>query len=365
MTGRRLLVPLVLVVLIPLALPASASYGPTRLARSCTGNIRLAAVGGGVVWGATSCGRQLGAIGVISARSAGSWRRSSTPWTGDVLAVADDGGTTFVLWNDANGRLQIGRRPHAGPASAPTLLSRQGSTGASLVARDGRWWAVWSTSGCTGHMEGCSTVMWQAKSLGRGLRAEQVLAKPDPAGTADVFAGLALRGDEAILVFLRRDGNGDVIHYATADLDGIWTDGLFPPAVGVRTAFAPAITVAVQRVIVGWVRDQRPVVSMKDGGGDFVTAALPYRAQASQVVVAASGGRAFAGHHACFEYHGAWTCRAYVSTLTADGTVTGTTDLSAGTAPGATWFLDDLVAAGGVATAAVSTANALVTRSGF
>jgi hypothetical protein len=214
-------------------------------------------------------------------------------------------------------------------------------------------------------MEGCSSVLWQAKSLGRGVRAEQVLTKPDPVGTADVLPSLALWGDEAILLFLRRDDHGDAIHYATAALDGAWTDGLFAPATASRSAFAPAVTVAGGRVIVGWVRDQRPVVSMQDGTGDFVTHALPYRAQTAQVAVAGSGGRAFAAHSSCFEYRGAWTCRTYVSTLTADGTVTGTTELSAGTGVGTTWWINDLVAAHGVATVAVSTKNALVSRTGI
>jgi hypothetical protein len=224
---------------------------------------------------------------------------------------------------------------------------------------------VWSTAGCTGHLEGCYSELWQAKSLGRGVRPERVLAKSDQVGTHDVITGLALRGDEALLVFLRRDQQGDAIHYATAGLDGVWTDGLFPPAVGEPAPFAPTIAVANGRAIVGWIRNQLPMVSMQDGSGEFVTHALPYRAQTAQVHVAASGGRAFVGHTACFVYRGGSTCRVYVSTVTADGTVTGTTELSAGTGTHTMWGLDDLVAAGGIATAAVSNENALVTRSGF
>jgi hypothetical protein len=319
-----------------------------------------------MVWGAASCNTNSPTmISIVTARAGGSWRRISTPWTGYVQAVADDGGTTFVLWTTSSGRLYIGRRPHNGPASAPTQLATTGGIGATLVARDGQWWAVWSTSGCTGHMEGCSTVLWQAKSLGRGVRPERVLAKADQVGTHDVLPGLALRGDEAILVFLRRDNQGDVIHYATADLSGVWTDGPFTPGIGANTAFGPVITVAGSRVIVGWVRNQLPVVSMKDGSGAFVTHALPHRAQTGTVRVAASGGRAFVGHYSCFAYRGGWTCRTYVSTLTADGTVTGTTELSAGTGVHTTWSLDDLVATDGIATAAVSTPTAVVTRSGF
>lgn len=364
MTARRFLGPVILGAVIAAATPAAASYGATRTVRSCAGgSIHLAAVSGGAMWGATSCGDNA-SISVVTGRTAGAWRRIGTPWTGRVVAVADDGSTTFVLWNDTHGRLQIGRRPHAGPASSATQLSPAGSNGASLVVRSGRWWAVWSTAGCTGHLEGCYSGLWQAKSLGRGVRPEPVLAKPDQVGTHDVITGLAMRRDEAVLVFLRRDEQGDAIHYATAGLDGVWTDGLFQPAVGEPSPFAPTVAVASGRVIVGWVRNQLPMVSMQDDTGAFVTHTLPYRAQTAQVHVAASGGRAFVGHTSCLQHSGGSTCRVYVSTVTADGTVTGTTELSAGTGPHTVWGLDDLVAAGGIATAAISTQGALVTRSG-
>jgi hypothetical protein len=303
-------------------------------------------------------------VSIVTASVGGAWRRISSPWSGRVLAAADDGSTTFVLWIDASGRLQIGRRPHDGAACAPTQLSGQGANDADLVARAGRWWAVWSTSSCTSHMDGCSTVLRQAKSLGRGVRPESVLPKADPAGTLDVLPSLALRDDGAVLVFLRRDSQGDVIHYAVAGLDGRWTDSVFEPAAGARE-FAPDVTVANGRVVVGWVRDGLPVVAMDDAAGHFTRYALPYRSETSEVRVAASAGRAFVGHHACFQYGGGFTCRTYVSTLTADGTVTGTTELSAGAGATTNWVLDELVAAHGTATAAVSTAGSLVSRSGF
>jgi hypothetical protein len=354
---------LVLATVVATALPSSASYEPARTVRGCAGSIKMAAVGGGTLWGATSCASQP-VIQVVTGRPGGTWRHLTTPWSGRVLAVADDGSTTFVVWTDSRHHLQIGRRPHAGPASAPTQLSTQGDD-VALVARAGRWWAVWSESGCTNHLEGCSATLWQAKSLGRGIRPERVLAKADQVGTHDGSAGLALRGDDAFLVFLRVDPDGYVIHYAKADLDGVWTDGLFAPSVAASSPFRAAITVAGERVIVGWVSNQLPMVSVQNGSGDFVTYPLPHRAQTADVQVAASGGRAFVGHTSCFQYRGGSTCRTYVSTLTADGTVTGTTELSAGTGDHTLWGLEDLVAAGGVATAAVSTASALVARSGF
>ncbi|NLT53327.1 MAG: hypothetical protein GXX79_01910, partial [Actinomycetales bacterium] len=127
------------------------------------------------------------------------WTQARSPYRGEVLAVADDGTGTWVLYLDTPSydRVVLGRRLGRGRWARPQVLSRlvgsalgSGVQGADLVASHGRWWAVWAQGLPEPYASASSTMLFQAKTLGGVRRAHRITGAA--AGQDEARPALAL-----------------------------------------------------------------------------------------------------------------------------------------------------------------------------
>lgn len=97
--------------------------------------------------GFATCRSYLGPIRFFDRAGDGTVRRSEgTGATGEVLAVTADATATYLLYRTAK-ILYVGKRTGAGVFSARAVTGVAGALGgADIVARDGRWFGVWSVS---------------------------------------------------------------------------------------------------------------------------------------------------------------------------------------------------------------------------
>jgi hypothetical protein len=333
---KRLLLPvslLPLLLVLP-ALPASAAggYGPPQRITTCDTYGEVVAVADGGLWGVLGCG---GALRVVHRTPAGSWSSRALPHRGHVRAVADDGRTTFFVfsgdYSPSGTALRIAKVPHGGTPSAARTLSESSeeTPSATLVARDGRWWAAWDQTSYGGDARSERTAgLWHARSIEPAFGPRPVFA----GGNGRLVPHLGLRGTGAVLGFSAHsgaDGYGTPQPgLATAGPDGAFTTrelGIATPDGG-RVA---DLTVSGGRTVVALHHGTRTLLALDDGALRFTSRQVLTRAAPLGVNVAASTGRVFLGYTACFtSAAGHHTCRAYV----AEGAATGalaTTEVSA------------------------------------
>ena len=103
--------------------------------------------------------------------SGGTWTRAQGTLRGRVLAAADDGSSTFLLYQSSTG-VWIAKRPHTGGLVNVRRISTstQGGgalTSGDLVAFTDQWWAVWTEP--VGPPNEFSPVkLFQSKTIGAG-----------------------------------------------------------------------------------------------------------------------------------------------------------------------------------------------------
>ena len=363
------------VVAVPGTASATGGYGAPQRVQACSTATSAAvtktvSTADGSVWGLTSC--RLGRLHLLHRSPAGTWSSRALPFSGRPEAVADDGRTTFFLFSpgyqpNGGNRLWIAKVPHGGTPSAATSLLASGSeeaAHASLVASAGTWWAVWDTVGYGDSRQTYGTSLMQARSMVPAFAPRRI----DLGSAFDLRPHLALRGAGAVLAATRGGGSdgraGQAPVFALADANGSWVQRDLGVGPFSTDAVAEDLTVAGSRTLLA-IRDGSSLrLAMDDGQLQFTSRNAPTRATPRAVALAASGGRAFLAHSACFTSSaGANTCRAYV----AEAGVTGpllTTEVSApfGRAdPGTQVELDDISASRGRAT--VVTANEVATWS--
>ncbi|MGH2815198.1 MAG: hypothetical protein ACRDLC_08580, partial [Actinomycetota bacterium] len=118
---RRLLLILSIALLVgAVAVPAKAAIGPVTVVQvGCDFEDVTAdavATSGGLTRGFVSFhGGSCANVGLIFyfQGSGGSWTRAQSPLRGRVLAAADDGSSTFLLYQGSNG-VWVAKRPHTG-----------------------------------------------------------------------------------------------------------------------------------------------------------------------------------------------------------------------------------------------------------
>lgn len=317
-------------------LPAHATggYSPPQRVASCEASGDIVAVADTSIWGVLSCGR---ALQLVHRTPAGSWSSRQLPFTGVVRAVADDGRTTFFLFSPpyqpSGTPLLIAKVPHGGAPSASRVLTQGGEEvpAASLVARDGKWWAVWDTVAYTGDARSARTVeLHHARTIEPAFAPRRI---PLGAGQhARPF--LALRDEElrAVLALTRSpgpDGYGrQEPVLATAGRDGTFVEReLSVTAEG--EGVVDDLAVSSGRTAIVLHDGPRTLLAVDDLSMRFTTREVPTRSETRTVSLAMSGGRVFVGHSECFTAStGRFTCRAYV----AEGALTGalaTTEVSA------------------------------------
>ncbi|MDP9418376.1 MAG: hypothetical protein M3P48_11250 [Actinomycetota bacterium] len=268
----------------------------------------------------------------------GSWSTRATGVEGTPLAIADDGRTTFIVYTPAlqglveNESLRIFKVPHGGRVSPSRLLDggrrlhRGEPTSASflwanVVARDGRWWAVWKSSyeweeeqergeDSIFGVVGCSE-FYQARSVLPAFAARKI-----GTGCSDSLGiGLHWRGRTALLSQTASNG---AVHLRRANASGQFES----TGVTVTGAeeFSASVTVAGGGTFVSYVdaRTGRLHLAQDDGRLRFTRRLIPSRGRpaGTTTYVAASGGRVFVGYDAGFKIGTPPrnTRRAYVAT---------------------------------------------------
>ena len=124
------------------AAASPAAFGPKTLvgSRGCF-PADIAARPSGTVVGFAQCGSNARLTYLVS--SGGKWSTSSTPFFGDLIAVADDGVKTYGLVVTLEDfRLVV--RDGAGKYTSRFLAKSRFVSSAGLVARGGKWLAVWA-----------------------------------------------------------------------------------------------------------------------------------------------------------------------------------------------------------------------------
>jgi hypothetical protein len=167
-----------------------------------------ARAGGGIRGFASFAGRGCGDAIWFFEGGPGGWRASLTPYRGTVIAVADDGRDTFLLYR-SGGSVRVTRRTPL--AFTPGRRLGAGAGGGDIVARGGRWWAVWSAS-----LPGGRARLRQAGNIG-GLTDRAPLTAGG-GGRTDSTPSIALHADGRRLLAWERnwpDGRG-TIQVATA-----------------------------------------------------------------------------------------------------------------------------------------------------
>ncbi|MFI7542483.1 hypothetical protein [Actinoplanes sp. NPDC049599] len=234
---------------------------------------------------------------------AGRWAQARSPYHGDVLATAADSTGSWLLYLDSAGydRVMLGRRTRAGGWAAPRTISTlrgsavgSGVQGAALVARGGRWWAVWAQALPDPDSSSPATRLFQAGTLG-GPRPARPITTP-PAGSQETNPALALlpgRAGGAVLVWAR-DVRGaatgtqnDELRFATSAPDGRWRATVSVPAGPGPAALHPVLSRAAGTTWLAWQRQGLD----PDGPADSAVLITPQPARPREpAVFTAAGG---------------------------------------------------------------------------
>jgi len=207
----------------------------------------------------------------------GTWSRQATPYRGFPVASAWDSTGTYLLYvGYPTLGLYVTKRYSNGSFGTPRLLSsRVGPDGSllsgDLVARNGRWWAVWrehvSGTGTPGD-EFAQTELFQAHTFDGVFHGRtRITANPrwDGAPSLALTPGT---GYPVRLVWTRGDSDfggaaGTDLWLATSTAAGVWTSAPFA-TVGTNN-FWPDVAVVGSSVLVAWNRDGRILAASRTG----------------------------------------------------------------------------------------------------
>lgn len=272
---------------------------------------------GGSQVGFVSCGDRPNAdIRFLGRNPRGDVVPSEPVWmAGDVLAMAADATGTYVLYATSVD-IRVGRRTTTGETSHRIVDGWRGRRPeGDIIARDGRWFAVWSKQAGPGGR----LAQTELFSAGTVVPVRQVTAtRPD---IADAQPSLAYSDDTPVLVWSRtyrawQPGPSDLM--VSKYLGGAWQLTRVFTAVGGHNT-APDVRVAGDRTFVTWVRDGLVMVA-SDVTGKFVT--HRFNTRGGRPRVAASTNR----DGAVVRVVVAWTTtevpgrpRAYAATTTSSG----------------------------------------------
>ncbi|HEU0131158.1 MAG TPA: hypothetical protein VFQ85_09230 [Mycobacteriales bacterium] len=144
----------------------------------------------------------------------GRWASQLSPYYGEVLSVADDGGSTYVLYRASDG-LRLGVRSHTGTYATSQRLSATQPRSGDVTAAYGRWWAVWSEDVAGG------AALFQAHTMRATVGREQITP-----GTFvdDKPSVVRLTDGNVVLAWQRHDPvAGTTNVYRGRTTDGVWT----------------------------------------------------------------------------------------------------------------------------------------------
>jgi hypothetical protein len=211
----------------------------------------------------------------------GSWRRTPSTYRGRVLAVADDGAATWVLYAAADGT-RLGSRDRAGVFQPSSRLSTTAPVSGDLVAAGGRWWAVWAERVGTGRLAS----LFQARTIGTAAPRQRITSAPYVDGRPSLAR---VASGTAVLVFERAHSVTGQSNVLFARNPG--TGWSFSNLTANGTSKAPAVATAGQVTHVVWQQGSR-IVHADNLGGSFHSHLFATPGSAPRV--ATSAGRVFA-----------------------------------------------------------------------
>ena len=242
MRRRLLLVLSTAPVVGALTAPAMAAVGPATVVQvGCSfDDVTADAVvtPGGVTRGFVSFhGGGCANVGLIFyfQGSGSTWTRAQSTLRGRVLAAADDGSSTFLLYQSSSG-VWVAKRPHTGGLVNVQRVSTSALGGAvfsagDLVAFTDQWWAVWNEQVGPGG-EFAPLKLFQSKTIGAGdcidpITKQQITFNPslDDERPSIVLKPASAGASGADLFFARTNGaQGTSAHIwrASAECDAHW-----------------------------------------------------------------------------------------------------------------------------------------------
>jgi hypothetical protein len=228
--------------------PASAvdTFGPAhRVTVDDCFNARVTANAKGAIHGFVECRTSTGSTGVYDVHAA----PGQTPWArhrvfarGHLLAEADDGSASYavVAKPDDMGTVLV-KRSHGGTTTTKQLSGRS-AYAATIKARAGRWWAVWSANTAPG--SGC-LYLFEGKTIGtdqHNVALNRCGTDPSLALGSGSHASLAWRRG-----FLQAGGDIKV----TRGTDGHW--GTDHKLNGSNPGLEPSLIREGTRTVVAWM----------------------------------------------------------------------------------------------------------------
>src|SRR4051794_14274532 len=288
MQRRIWFIGLVVLIALPMLMAATATAAPTAPVTVVPAGCNFDDVSGdavvtgdGVTHGfAAFHGGTCPPAGVISyfEGSGTSWTRAATPYRGRVMAAADDGSSTFLLYQASDG-IHITRRTHGGTLTAGRRIS--GFTGTNpfptgdLVAFTGQWWAVWTEQvGST--VEGTPMQLFQGKTIGAGDcidpfdRRRITFRDTNEESPSLVLRPASAGASGADLVWSRNDGlRGESGHIwlASADCSAVWSSRQLSFAGGLDLAPDLFRYAGVNHAV--WSRDFGDIVYVNNSSGSY------------------------------------------------------------------------------------------------
>jgi hypothetical protein len=320
---------------------AGTGFGPAEVA--CIE--RVAAVADGTVYGAGRCN---GGVAVYVRRPGQPWRSSGILWPHKrVEAVAADQVATYVLMSCTPGEgdhdcdiadplgheFFIAKLPHGGRPSAVRHLggTEGGNTDGTLIARDGQWWAAYTSAIRDRDVEGSgrAVISW-TKTYGGAGRGEIALPADAGARTFADVPSLAFTSSGVAIAFhslVDRPGEKERLQLATAGMEGRFTVTPYSPTDPAAAPYS-ALTSSNGQLVLAWSRDGRPALAI---GVHAPRIDLPSRGTIAYrgISVAASGGLVTVTTAETFLYQRGQTTRVYARILDAAGRLLSTTELTA------------------------------------
>jgi hypothetical protein len=241
--GRRRLLSVLAIALAlgGVAAPARAAIGPVTVVNApCNFELVTAdavVTAGGLTRGFVSfsggtCAQQ-GRIFYFQG-SGGSWTRAQSSLRGRVLGVADDGSSTFLLYQSATG-VWVAKRPRGGSLANVQRVSTATQGGGALTQGDlvaflDQWWAVWTEQVGPGG-EFAPSVLFQSKTIGAGdcidpIVKEQITFAGNDERPSIVLKPASAGASGADVFFSRNDGAQGLaghIRAGSADCSADWT----------------------------------------------------------------------------------------------------------------------------------------------
>ncbi len=208
------------------------------------------------------------------------WRHAPSTYRGKVLAVADDGATTWVLYAAADGT-RLGSRDRAGVYLPSSRLSTKAALSGDLVAAGGRWWAIWAERVGTGRLAS----LYQARTIGTAAPRQRITSAPYVDGRPSLSR---VASGTAVLAFERANsvsGRSDVRFGRNPG--GGWS---FSALTANGTSRAASLATAGQVTHVAWQQGTR-IVHADNPGGSFRSHLFATPGAAPRV--ATSAGRVF------------------------------------------------------------------------